>query len=338
MIAPSLTRLLRERPLTIAEYMHWALFAREGYYRETQPIGMDFITAPEISQMFGEMLGLWAVDGWQKMGSPSPFLLVELGPGRGTLMADFLRAAKGAAPDFIQALQLHLIEVNSSLKREQQKLLSEYHPLHHDNIAALPDGPVIVIANEFFDCLPIHQFQNTQGNWQERGVALRGEHLDFVLLPPSPLASLLNHSKPFIETSPMSLALMHHLAKRFESETGIALIIDYGYVEENHGNTLQAMKNFERISPLEKAGTADLTAHVDFAALKKAAEEAGAKVAGPITQGAFLKNLGIEYRARQLGGEEAALDRLIGPREMGNLFKVLGVTSSTIEPLAGFHA
>lgn len=333
-----LLRQLQANPLNIAEFMREVLFSRQGYYRQAEAIGHDFTTAPEISQMFGELIGLWAVDSWQKMGCPSPFYLVELGPGRGTLMSDALRAAK-KSPDFLKAMRLHLIEINSTLKEIQVKALSDFRPIHHENMMELPEGPSLFIANEFFDCLPIHQFQKTEKGWQELGIGLFNEHIQFVPVPASHHLPLVqNQTKNFVEISPMSISLLHHLASRFLTAPGLCLIIDYGYDGEDHGNTLQAMKDYKKISPLEQIGQADLTAHVDFAALLRAAKDANVSSFGPVAQRDFLIQLGIEQRAHQLGGQEAELNCLIGEDRMGTLFKVMAIGSPNLRDIAGFHA
>lgn len=349
-------RIAREGPLTVAALMEQALAGPGGYYRDHDPLGPegDFITAPEVSQMFGELIGLWCVDTWQRLGAPASFHLVEIGPGRGTLMADALRAAR-VAPDFLAAKQLSLIEINGALKREQAEKLSEHAPVWRTSLNELPPGPMILVANELFDALPIHQMEMTPQGWRERVIGLRGEQLAFGLAAPGTALGLLRpaHAKAgpgaIAEVSPAAIALMDAIAKRVTSEGGAALIIDYGPAESGLGESFQALKRHRYHAPLEALGEADLTAHVDFGALGHAASEAGAQIFGPVTQGDFLRALGIELRADMLARKSdlatveilrRQVQRLIGPEQMGRLFKVLAVAASgqagrEIESLAG---
>ncbi len=323
------------RPITIAEFMRLSLFAQGGYYREKPAIGADFITAPEISQMFGELIGLWAADCWQRLGRPDPFLLVELGPGRGTLMQDFLRAAR-KVDGFIQAKRLFLVEINSALKKEQSARLEEYKPQTIETFADLPPGPAIIIANEFFDCLPIHQFARMPQGWQEVGIASHDGGFSYVHLPPGPQRMLADNGGDFVEVSPMGTSLASFIGQRLAQQDGVCLVIDYGYEGEDHGNTLQAVKDHKKISALAAPGSSDLTAHVNFKALKKAASQAGARIFGPIGQGEFLIALGIEHRAKKLDQMDA-FDRLTQPGQMGQLFKAMAISGAAIEALAGFN-
>ncbi|HEX2581419.1 MAG TPA: SAM-dependent methyltransferase [Dongiaceae bacterium] len=315
--------------------MRAALLGTQGYYRTDPNIGQDFTTAPEISQMFGELLGLWCVDSWERLGRPSPFLLVELGPGRGTLLSDALRAAR-KYPGFLQALRLHLVEISPALRAQQQRVLDKFPIEWHAEYGTLPAGPMILLANEFFDCLPIHQFMRTDTEWQEIGIVEDGRPTP-VRLPPGPQLALARHKheRRFVEISPAALSLAHELGQRVKQVPSVALIIDYGYGEEDHGNTLQAMKGGQRYKPWDAPPGCDLTAHVDFPALRQAAIEAGANCFGPLPQGAFLRRLGIEERARQLG-QEHERRRLCDPTEMGVLFKVMAITSPSLSSLAGF--
>lgn len=340
-------------PITIAQFMTEALMhPEEGYYTTGAPFGAagDFITAPEVSQMFGELLGLWAVDYWQRAGSPKPVNLVELGPGRGTLMADFLRAAR-TVPAFPEAATLHLVETSPRLKDQQQKTLADapLAPHWHDRLMDVPDGPMILIANEFFDCLPIQQFEFRQGAWRERRVGLdeNGDFI-FVLAPGTPPAppEVPPEDSAIREISPAALSLMGEIAERIQANGGAALIIDYGYDRPGFGDTFQAVKGHAYADPLAEPGKADLTAHVDFGLLARTAREAGAAVFGPAPQGAFLENLGIETRARALKERaddrqrqeiDTALHRLTDGDQMGTLFKVLAVTSPEAPPPAGFE-
>jgi NADH dehydrogenase [ubiquinone] 1 alpha subcomplex assembly factor 7 len=322
-----------------------------GYYRRRNPIGRegDFITAPEISQMFGEMIGLWCADVWRQMGQPDKFVLVELGPGRGTLMQDALRAT-AKVPGFHQALQLYLLESSETLRKIQQEKLVEHLPIYIDDLTQLPDLPLIVMANEFFDALPIRQFEKTFQGWCERMVTVDKNQLGFTLRPlDAMLLQLipenLREANPgvFFEVSMPSTAILRHLAKHIARNGGAALIIDYGFTEPSGQPTLQAVSKHQYTDVLDDPGEVDLTAHVDFSLLKTVASGQGTIVWGPMGQGEFLQNLGIALRAAQLkqhadqaNAIDTALKRLTDPTEMGNLFKVLAVTSSRINSVAGF--
>lgn len=352
-MAPIARRIAEAGPITVAEFMRLALSEPgTGYYATRDPLGAkgDFVTAPEISQMFGEMLGLWCVDFWERLGGPSPFLLVELGPGRGTLMADALRAAR-VRPEFRRALRLHLVEISRPLRAAQAEALGAFDPVWHDDLATLPPGPAILLANEFLDALPVHQFQMTEAGWRERGVAADGEALAWTLLPPGGSLALLRPehraAKPgdIAEVSPAVRAIGATLGARLARDAGAALFIDYGPARSGLGESLQALRGHRAADPLRDAGEADLTAHVDFAAVATAARDAGARAFGPVEQGAFLRILGIEQRAATLAEKAApadraeiaaALHRLIAPSQMGSLFKVLALASPDITELAGF--
>ena len=355
-----LSRLLARRihatgPLTIADFMTEALLhPRFGYYATRDPLGArgDFTTAPEISQIFGELLGLWCADAWEKMGRPAPVVLAELGPGRGTLMADALRALK-IAPEFRRALSLHLVEASPILRSAQQAALGAATPTWHDSIATLPDGPLILLANEFIDALPIRQVLRGEQSWQERLVALEadGETLVFAIDPaPSSLAALVPPSlrdaapgSPF-EIRPAALALAADLGARLTRQGGMALFIDYGHWPSACGDTLQALAGHRRHAVLADPGAADLTAHVDFAALADAARAAGARAWGPVPQGGFLAALGLAERAaaliaratpEQVSAIESGCRRLIDPEEMGTLFKALALADPALPAPAG---
>ena len=338
-------------PVTVADFMSEALAARpNSYYRSGDPLGAsgDFITAPEISQMFGEMIGVWLAERWQAIGSPSRVMLVELGPGRGTLLADALRATRKVA-GFHEAIELHLVEINETLRQTQAKAITTLTPHWHSSFNELPssDVPLLLVANEFFDALPIRQLQRGERDWHERLIDVVDEDLRFVLSPgSSPLAALLPRdtasAKPgdIAEVSPASLALMQAIAERIARRRGAALIVDYGRAGAL-GPSLQAVANHRRAEPLAAPGEADLSALVDFATLARVADQAGAAVFGPVGQGAFLTALGIELRAKALkakGGKDidAALARLIAPEQMGTLFKALAVIDKNQSPPAGF--
>lgn len=334
-------------PLSVAEYMALCLAdPKDGYYMSAPPFGRDgdFITAPEVSQMFGELIGIWCLQAWLDMGQPAKIQLVELGPGRGTLMADLLRVA-GSQPAFAQALNVHMVETSPRL-REAQKAALDGAPCPiswHDHINDVPDGPLIVIANEFFDALPIHQYVRDKGAWRERVVGLNpeGDALQFGIgaggldegeLP----ASLKNTSEgAILETQPLGNAIAADIATRIAESDGAALFIDYGYVKSAPGDTVQALKRHEYTDVLQNCGAVDLTAHVNFEALARAATQSGVAAHGPMTQGDFLLALGLLERAGTLGsGQEtsvqerlrADVERLAAPEQMGTLFKVLALT------------
>lgn len=342
-------RIAREGPISLATYMEEALSA---YYARGEAFGVDgdFITAPEISQMFGELIGLWAAVVWQGMGAPATLRLVELGPGRGTLMADFLRAAAGVPP-FRAALDLHLVETSPSLRAAQRTALGVQAVTWHDHFDQVPDGPCLIIANEFFDALPIRQFERTVTGWCERRVGVRDGSFCFVLGEPlasPPLAEAVQDSPPgsIAEVCPSGIALSASIARRLVAEGGAALFVDYGTARSAPGDSLQAVRKHATHPPLEAPGEADLTAHVDFAALAAAAAQAGAWVNGPVGQGLWLQRLGITARAQalmtgkppqQAARIASALQRLIGPEEMGTLFKVLALAAPSVPVLLGFE-
>jgi NADH dehydrogenase [ubiquinone] 1 alpha subcomplex assembly factor 7 len=350
------TRLTLSGPMTVADYMSEALSnPRHGYYRHRDPLGAqgDFVTAPEISQVFGELIGAWLAERWQALGSPEKVLLVELGPGRGTLMADALRAVRNVE-GFVQAIDLHLVEINPALKARQHAALEAYTVAWHDSFVSVPDdAPLLLIANEFFDALPIRQLQRTAQDWRERLVMLQGEALRFVLAPgPSPLAALLSptlqaSAGAIAELSLPARALARDIGERIARRRGAALIVDYGYASPRLGDSLQAVAQHKFADPLAAPGEADLSAHVDFGALAQSAQAAGAMSYGPTTQGEFLQALGIEQRqaaltqradATQAAVLQGGVQRLIAPRQMGTLFKVLALTDTQSSAPAGFAA
>lgn len=351
-------RIRATGPLTIAEYMAEALqHPRLGYYATRDPLGAggDFVTAPEVSQVFGELIGLWCADVWARMGRPDPVLLLELGPGRGTLMADALRAL-AVAPDFRRVLRPHLVETSPALRALQARALAAAEPTWHESLDTVPSGPLLLIANEFLDALPIRQFERRRGAWHERrvGTAPDGGTLAFVLEPaPSPAAALIPErfaSAPdgsVVEICPAAITLAADVARRLVADRGAALFVDYGHAESACGDTLQAVRQHRYHSVLEAPGSADLTAHVDFQAFADVARTLGVRVCGPVTQGEFLGSLGIEVRARQLLANatretsatiESGVRRLIDDGEMGTLFKVLALTHPDLATPAGFPA
>ena len=341
-------------PLTVAQYMAEALNnPRHGYYARGDPIGRDgdFITAPEISQAFGELIGLWCVDTWEAMGRPRPVRWVELGPGRGTLMADAVRAA-GIRPDFTAAVTVHLVEVSAPLREAQRKALAGIEAAWHQRFDEVPDGPILVVANELFDALPIRQFHRTIEGWCERCIALAGDGsaLRFVLSPAAVtgLAGLAEAPPgSVVELSPSGRALAQELGARTARFGGAALIVDYGAAGNGTGDTLQAVRHHLRHEVLEAPGEADLSARVDFAALAEAARCAGAAAHGPVEQGRFLSALGMAERIARLTRDRSAADgaalrsgaeRLTDPAQMGSLFKVLAIAHPELPAPAGFEA
>jgi NADH dehydrogenase [ubiquinone] 1 alpha subcomplex assembly factor 7 len=342
-------------PISVERFMTLALqHPRHGYYRTKLPIGAagDFITAPEIHQMFGELVGLWAVEVWHQMGEPAPFRLIELGPGRGTLMADMLRASR-LRPAFLHAADIHLVETSQALTDVQRASLDSTPATWHPSIDALPDGPAIIIANEFFDALPIRQYVPTGEGLCERVVGIDADSaLCFGLMPMSAPAATAVVLGTVLEVGATAQAVMRALAARLATTRGALLAIDYGYVRPGSGDTLQALRHHKPHDPLRAPGEADLTALVDFAALVRAAASEGAAIHGPIGQGKFLGRLGIFERAAALKRKatpeqttviDAALARLAQPgpqsgpnASMAELFKVLAITSPDLPVPPGF--
>lgn len=315
--------------------------ANAAYYATRDPFA-DFTTSPEISQVFGEVLGLWAAVTWEAMGRPDPVLLAECGPGRGTLMADALRAVGGVAPAFRAALRLHLVETSPRLRAIQAAKLpgAEWH----GTVSDVPAGPLLLLANEFLDALPIRQFVRRGGGWTERFV----DGAAFVELPASAPRDAPGGvaDGATVERCDPALEVVGALAARLASQGGAALFLDYGRAESGPGDTLQALRDGRPAPPLEHPGEADLTAHVDFAALARAARAAGAAVHGPVPQGRFLAALGLFQRTDRLArtrppARAAALvqaaQRLAEPDRMGKLFKALCVCHPCLPTPAGFE-
>jgi SAM-dependent MidA family methyltransferase len=329
--------------------------ANATYYATRDPFA-DFTTAPEISQVFGELLGLWAAELWQAMGAPAPVLLAEAGPGRGTLMADALRAIGQAAPAFGRALRLHLIETSPRLRAAQQARLPA--ATWHERIEDLPPGPLLLLANEFLDALPIRQFVRRGDGWAERFVAAGrfverpvslsapgGAHPD--PLPPQAWAEREPGAVAdgaILEHPQAALPLISALADRLAAQGGAALLLDYGPAQSAAGDSLQALRDGKPADPLAEPGAADLTAHVDFAALAGAARAAGAAVFGPVPQGLFLARLGLFQRTGALARQnparaaslQAAAARLAEPDQMGRLFKAMAICHPSLPQPAGF--
>ena len=388
-----------EGPMSVERYMALALgHPVHGYYATRDPFGVagDFTTAPEISQMFGELVGLWAAEVWSAMGRPDRVRLVELGPGRGTLMSDALRAAR-VLPGFLEAIDVHLVETSPALRAVQARTMgsAQLRVEWHMRLDEVPPGPAIVLANEFFDALPVRQFVRAQDGWRERLVGLGDDaRLVFGLAPeavrapprlsfrtersgdPEPTTELrsqavcsgfspsaspgmtcggASQNSPqgekgspgdVLEIGQAALEIVTELAGRLSTEGGAALIVDYGHIRSGFGDTLQAVRAHAYADPLADPGEADLTAHVDFAALSRAAARAGVAVHGPVPQGAFLRALGIDARAERLkrkaapetaSAVDAALARLTGCGEhgMGALFKAIGLSHPSLRALPG---
>lgn len=338
-------RIEAEGPMPLAEYMAMCLGHPEhGYYTSRDPLGRggDFITAPEISQMFGELIGLWLAQAWMDRGAPERFVLVELGPGRGTLMADAMRAAS-RSEGFAAASELWLVETSPALRRKQWEALGAYQPQWADRFDMVPEGPLFLVANEFFDALPIRQFVAEDGVLHERAVGLKEGALVFGLTPPVSAAGDIPYDVAdgaVYETCPAGRAIATEIGERLKAHGGAALVIDYGHASPGSGDTFQAMQNHAYADPLAAPGEADLTAHVDFRALEDAAEAAGATGWGTREQGALLEWLGIRVRAAMLAKRqpersaeiESALERLILPDEMGRLFKALALSGDDMPP------
>jgi NADH dehydrogenase [ubiquinone] 1 alpha subcomplex assembly factor 7 len=341
-------------PISVERYMELALAHPEfGYYMNRDPFGAtgDFTTSPEISQMFGELIGLWAAEVWSNMGSPNPVRLVELGPGRGTLMSDALRAAR-IVPEFRAALDVWLVETSPTLAVMQHGLLLDAGVAiaWAQNLQEVPDGPSIVIGNEFLDALPVRQFVRVNGQWRERVVRLNEEGgLAFdVASEPEPSIRGAARDGEVLEVNPAGHRFMFELGGRLVQQGGAALLIDYGHAVTGLGDTLQALRAHRYVDPLAMPGECDLTAHVDFAAMARSASATGAAVYGPIDQGDFLRAIGVDLRTKALaeraGPERAeelqqARNRLVGKGkgEMGALFKVMSVANRNLTALPGFH-
>ena len=367
-------QIAHDGPIAVPEFFTRCLHdPRDGYYATRPDLGAsgDFITAPLVSQMFGELIGLWMVETWTRLGRPAPFRLVEMGPGDGTLMSDLLRAAR-VAPDFLEAADVWLVEVSEPLKARQAERLGD-RPRWASRLDEVPGGaPMILVANELLDCLPARQFVRVQDGWAERVIGLGADgELAFGLRPlnppprgggvraadggGSPAAPASPPSGPsdhlplwgedlaagaVVETSPAQAAIASDIAHRLGIDGGAALLIDYGRAQPEAGDTLQAIQNHQKVDPLKTAGLADLTVWADFPSVVAAAREAGAK-AGPIlTQAQFLLALGILDRAEALAARQPEkteqigrqLDRLLGEAQMGSLFKVACLCSPDLSP------
>lgn len=328
-------------PVPQSRFMELALqHPTYGYYKSHEAIGQDFTTSPEISQVFGELLGAWALDYYEKLEQPEFLSLVELGPGKGTLMADFLRMSK-ISPAFAHALHIHMVEINPLLKLIQQRAISR--PLHYvEQFHHIPDSPhpIILIANEFFDVLPTNFYVRKDNILYERFVDYQNGKFSFTLL------KLMDNQGPdqSWEESPSSIVLMNQICKRLQKQRGVFLCIDYGY-EHGQGESLQALFGKEFSDPLCHIGKSDLTCHVNFGHLKKIALLNGLGVCGPLPQGQFLKNIGLDIRIEMLKHKNPlerenlvmGAIRLTHPQQMGELFKVMAVFSPPLLNPLGFE-
>ncbi len=341
-------RIAAAGPVSLSEYMAECLLHPEhGYYTRRDPFGAggDFTTAPEISQMFGELLGLCLAQAWMDQGCPDPFTLAEIGPGRGTLMADLLRATRGV-PGFHAAARVVLIEASPALRARQHETLAGQAVTWEENIEALPDAPLFLIANEFFDALPVRQFTRHAAGWQETMAGVRDGRLMLGLSAPAPMA-LLEHRLAdtvpgdVVEACPQAAPVTAAIARRIAGRGGAALIIDYGGWH-SLGDTVQALRVHQPVPILTDPGECDLTAHVDFEALAAAADPCATHYA---TQGELLTRLGIGVRSERLAeglsgpalaSHIAATRRLTAPEEMGTLFKALAIFPPGVPPPPGF--
>lgn len=329
-------------PMSVARYMGEA---NAHYYATRDPLGRagDFITAPEISQMFGELVGLWLADVWDRAGRPADAIYVELGPGRGTLAKDALRAMAGAG----LRPEVHFVEGSPALRDIQRDAVPG--AIFHDDPGSLPsDRPLLVVGNEFLDALPVRQLVRAERGWRERMVAWHDDGFAFVAgvqpmeeaVPPNRLGAPVG---TILETNPGAAAVVEYLAARLAAQGGTALLVDYGTLETRVGSTLQAVRAHRKVPVLAHPGSADLTAHVDFAALAEIAARAGVRTAAT-TQGAWLRAMGIDARAAALsratparkGEIAAARDRLVHDDEMGELFKILALAAPDWPAGAGF--
>ncbi|HZC57194.1 MAG TPA: SAM-dependent methyltransferase [Xanthobacteraceae bacterium] len=345
-------------PMPIAEYMRLCLtHPQYGYYVNRDPLGSggDFITSPEISQMFGELVGLWMGAVWQQMGAPENVRIIELGPGRGTLMHDALRATK-IVKGFCDAAVVHLVEISPALQEVQQRKLEGLGVpiLWHGAIDEVPAGPSIIVANEFIDALPVHQAIKQADGWHERVIEIAPDGHFIIGAARDPLPHFEAAMPRGLRQAPEDAiyewradGVALELGRRMRDE-GAALIIDYGHAHFGLGDTLQAVAGHSFTDPLRAPGTADLTAHVDFEALSQCAESMGARIHGPIRQRDLFLRLGIERRAAALKANatpdkaaeiEIAFSRLIaeGARGMGELFKAMAIAAPQLGPLPGFE-
>ncbi len=344
-------------PMPVDRFFALALgHPQHGYYMGRDPFGRsgDFITAPEVSQMFGELIGIWCAAGWQMMDAPAEWNLIELGPGRGTLMADALRACS-VMPGLRDGLTVHLVEMSPELRKVQGETLQRagVEPVWHDRLEDVPDAPSLIIANEFFDALPVQQIQKQAGRWHERVVGLDADGALAFGLAADPVPEALvpgwaagADEGAIAELSPAREAVAREISRRITAHMGAALIIDYGHVRSGVGDTLQAITKHQFADVLSRPGEADITSHVDFETLAAAITAGGAKAYGPVTQGEFLTRMGLREREDMLRKRADArarirlsrgAQRLVAGNQMGQLFKVLAVTHPDMPKPAPFN-
>jgi NADH dehydrogenase [ubiquinone] 1 alpha subcomplex assembly factor 7 len=334
-------------PMTVQDY--WTLclsHPQHGYYIKQDPLGRagDFVTAPEISQMFGEMIGIWIADIWLKMQMPSPFILVECGAGRGTMMEDLLRATRNI-PGLHAALEVHIIETSPYLRDIQKQRLADYRVTWHDVLSDVPDhAPLVILGNEFLDAVPIRQVVRAGQAWRERMIGIEEDHLAFGLGADIPQSDKIETPEGAVfEFSPLREAIWSEIVRRVKTQAGAALMIDYGYTVASFGDTFQAVKNHAYADVLAEPGEADLTSHVNFARLADLAKDLHPRMT---TQRNFLRQMGIEMRAQVLAKSatleqaeelQAGLSRLINADQMGDLFKALAISHPAYLEPAGFE-
>lgn len=340
------TKLLSEKgAMSVADYMALSLTsAGAGYYRNGNPIGAngDFVTAPEVSQIFGELIGVWAMVVWEGMGCPADFILAELGPGRGTLMQDVMRASR-AKPEFRQAAHVHLVETSSTLREAQGKALrSLCRPEWHESFTTLPEAPMIIVANEFFDALPTEQFVYHGGSWCKRVLMLNDNGRPVfsagrLEVPPAEiLPDVLPNEGDILEHRPAAVDLIDEIGHKAKNAPCAILITDYGYDGRDYGDTLQAVSAQNYVDPIQPPGSVDLSTHVNFTELRIAAQQAGLASSRVMPQSEFLMSLGLEPRLRRLMADAdedqrpalfLGARRLVDPFQMGSLFKAMAMTS-----------
>ena len=357
-LAQKLKKIIQtDGPISISKFMDLALNDKDyGYYQINEPFGVngDFITSPEISQVFGELIGLWFLSSWRIAGCPKETKLIELGPGRGTLMADILRTVKKVESSFFKTAELHLVECSLSMRNRQALTLKDYDVTWHKNLDSVPQGPSLIIANEFFDALPIDQYLLTNKGWHEKCITFNKDKNIFEFTTVSvpnfdiakfPSETFDSEANSVFERNRMSEKYADSIGQRIASNGIAALIIDYGYVNSSFGDTLQAVRGHKYQNPLFDIGRSDITAHVDFANLKKILEGHSIMVHGPVSQRKFLTDLGIEQRTMKLietaSEKQSTLlikgcKRLIAERGMGSLFKVMSVTQKIVPIPEGF--
>jgi NADH dehydrogenase [ubiquinone] 1 alpha subcomplex assembly factor 7 len=344
-------------PLTVASYMSEVLnHPTLGYYANNNPIGEsgDFVTAPEISQLYGELVGAWLIDCWERLGEPDPVVLVELGPGRGTFISDFWRVAI-MVPKFAKAISIYLVETSPVLREQQkhqfQALGAPDRVMWVKRFTEIPDVPFLLVANEFFDALPVHQFVRSRGRWRERLVDVdpnENSKFCYVIGPHTPATSLIATDIDVVgetlEICPAGILLAETIGEKLCRVLGAALVVDFGLASPSL--SFQAVMSHSMCDPLTKVGEADLSCAVDFGALGSAAIRAGARVHGPVSQGALLRSLGIEERAAALMKDAdyntsrlvvQGKERLIEPFFMGQLFQALAITSQALSCVEGFN-